>query len=192
MSISSLSPHVPTVTQNLNNDLRLQVNEGDNCCTTALKVVAVFAGLAAAIGSVVLFGPVAAVVCATVLVGAGLIYLFTKCCPTTPNHQHTHYAEPVIPWYQRFYNWIPAGNNYMNGQQHERVGAGRNDPHRGHGNYGHEPVGRGQNDPHRGHGNYGHEPVGAGHGRPHGGHHLQPPLRPSGPGGHEPVGNRGH
>lgn len=193
---------------------RLQVNEGEDggFLSTALKVGAVIAGLAASIGSFIVAGPVAGLV-VTLASSVGLLFLFRSC-----SGAHNHYRAPNdiqevhIPWYQRVFYSVPAmGSGYRQpsgphvpvGQGHaprpwydvfSYLPSGVRDSHvpvgRGHGAPGH-PHGNGptQTPPPSGPG--GHVPVGRGHAGRGGGHGPTQTPPPSGPGGHVPVG-RGH
>jgi hypothetical protein len=210
MSIGSISLQTPRfIEQNAEIDPRLQVNAGDSSCwTTALKVAAVIAGLAASIGSFAFLGPIAGIV-TTVVCGAGLLLLFTDCCRSSHNHQHNNAIVPVLPWYQRVFTYIPFGTNYMHHGHHEQVGnrngnvggshqqVGHRDPNVGPG---HQQVGHRDPNVGPGHQQVGRRDPNVGPGHQQVGQRdpnnlpipLHPPLQPSGPGGHERVGGRGH
>ncbi len=188
---------------------RLQAKEGDSCWATALKVAGVIGAIIASIGSFVFMGPIGGII-TTLILGVGGVLFFNSCCRNSP-HDHVGDAA-AMPWHQRLFSWIPAGNAVpsVRNEPHVRVGGGHIHPaevprawyqnwfpfvpsydrYMDGGN--HVPVGNGHIPP-GGRGlppGPGNVPVGRGHGHsnPHG---HGPGRGAPPPGAHVPVG-RGH
>ncbi len=154
MSITAVSPPPQYVGPSPIADPRLQTNEGEgnNCWTTAMKVIAVIAGVIASIASFIFSGPLVGLV-TTLALGAGALLIFNSCCgsshnqrvlsfiPTGGVYTAPHAPAPHVPVGQgHISSPVPSGGHPY--APHVLVGGGHNQPphagsippaHHGHG-----------------------------------------------------------